>query len=372
MANPDVIASVTATPVAVPVKVPTRMATRALTSREYVLVNVAASDGAEGIGYSYIGTVGARLVADLLMSVLGPLLIGRSPGASAELWPELYQELLLIGRRGAVLRALSAIDMALWDLRAKRAQMPLATLLGAHSERVSAYASGGYYRHGDPIRNVREELARYAQAGFKDFKIKVGGAALDVDIARVEAAREVIGSECRLALDANNAWRSVKEALQFAARVAAFNPWWIEEPFSPDEVGAHAELAARIDIPVATGEIHATRWEFRSILENRAADILQPDVGVVGGIGEWLLVASAARVFGVPVAPHWNANVHAHLVAATGGLAVEYFSPDEGVFNFEQLIDEPLTVRDGEIVLPQRPGLGFSFDPDAVRRYRIM
>lgn len=256
-------------------------------------------------------------------------------------------------------------------MRAKLAQMPLAALLGGGLEPVAAYASGGYYRPGDPVENVRNELARYAAEGFTDFKIKVGGAPPDVDVARVRAARETVGTNARIALDANNAWASIHDALRFVQRVAKFDPWWIEEPFSPDDVAAHRRLRTAVSIPIATGEIHATRWDFRALIDGEACDILQPDAGVVGGISEWLVVANAARLFDVPVAPHWNANVHVHLVAATDALAVEYFAPREGIFNFEELIQERLAVRGGRLEVPRGPGLGFTFDPDAIERYRV-
>jgi L-alanine-DL-glutamate epimerase-like enolase superfamily enzyme len=284
----------------------------------------------------------------------------------------MYQDTLLIGRRGAVLRAMSAVDIALWDLLARTVGLPLYQLLGAHRDSVPAYASGGYYRNEDPIAAIAEEMQRYISLGFSDVKMKVGGAPLEVDVRRVQAAREVIGPHRRLALDANNGYRNVPEAIRAARAFQPFDPWWFEEPLSPDNIAGHAELASQIDIPVATGEIHQTRWDFRELLERRAAAILQPDAGVIGGISEWLKVAHAAATFDVPVAPHWHADLHVHLAAAaTNCTTVEYFVLEEDIYNFERLLTERLQPHDGQIPLPQRPGLGLMLDDEAIARYTV-
>jgi L-alanine-DL-glutamate epimerase-like enolase superfamily enzyme len=136
----------------------------------------------------------------------------------------------------------------------------------------------------------------------------------------------VIGDQSRLALDANNAWRYPHEALHFIRAVEDFDPWWIEEPLGPDDIQGHTEIRERTSVPIATGEIHSTRWDFRDLIERRAADILQPDAGVIGGVSEWMKVAHAAATFALPVAPHWNADVHVHLAGASDNcLTVEYF-----------------------------------------------
>ena len=365
------ISSLDGTAVSVPITVPTRMSTRDLKARDYLVVSISADD-AQGVGYTYLGTTGAKLAHSLLHDLIAPRLVGRDLTDTGEWWEELYREFLLIGRRGLVLRVLSAIDIAVWDLRSRAAGVPLVEFLGgASSYSVPAYASGGYYRPGDPIENVRAELGRYQELGFRDFKIKVGGAALDEDVARVRAARDAIGDGARLALDTNNAWPTVGDAERFIERVTEFDPWWLEEPLSPDDLPGHRILTERSPIPIATGEIHATHWELGDIISSRACSIVQPDVGVVGGIGEWLAVAGTAKEFGIPVAPHWNANVHVHLVAAVDALCVEYFALEEGIFNFETLITERLQVRDGALLLPGSPGVGLDFDPEALSRYAV-
>ncbi len=357
----------------VPLAQPRRFATRFVDAREYLLVWIDTQGGVTGCGHAYAGTTGGRVLRDVVVDLLRPQLVGQDCARIESLWSRLYQETLLLGRRGAVLRALSAVDIALWDVRALGANRPLHRVLGATVDAVHAYASGGYYFDGDPLVNVEREMARNVERGFDAAKMKVGGADVTTDVERVRVARETIAPKRRLALDANNAWKAPAEAIAFARAVERYDPWWLEEPLSPDDVRGHAEIARALDWPVATGEIHATRWEFRELIAQHAADILQPDASVLGGVSEWLAVAEEARAAGVPVAPHWDANLHVHLAAAAGALTVEHFSLDIDVYNFERLVlpESRLEPRDSRIPLPTRPGVGIALDMDAVERLRI-
>jgi L-alanine-DL-glutamate epimerase-like enolase superfamily enzyme len=266
------------------------------------------------------------------------------------------------------------VDIALWDLLGKIANLPLYRLLGGCADEVPAYASGGYYRPGDPLDNIREEMRAYKAMGFTDYKIKVGGAPFTVDVARVQAARESIGVSGRLALDANNAWRWPYDAIRFARAVEPYDIWWLEEPLSPEDVAGHAEIARTLEMPVATGEIHATRWDFRALIEQQAADIIQPDAGVLGGISEWLKIAHTAASFNLPVAPHWHANVHVHLVATVhNAITVEFFVLEQDIYNFERLVtpETRLQPTDGRLPLPAGPGLGLALDERAIARWKV-
>ncbi len=368
------ITNISASLVRVPVERPTAISTRQLAAREYLIVSIESDTRHTGHGYTYAGTLAGRSLIAFVEDAFSPLLLGRDPQLIEGLWAEMYQEVLLSGRRGAAIRALSAVDIALWDLLAKSAGLPLYRLLGGRSDRVPAYASGGYYRPGDPLDNIHEEMTAYRELGFTDFKIKVGGAEFDTDVARVEAARESIGPTSRLALDANNAWKWPYEAIKFARAVETADLWWFEEPLSPDDFEGHAEISRALEIPVATGEIHATRWDFRDLIERKSADILQPDAAVLGGVSEFMKIAHTAASFNLPVAPHWHANLHAHLVAAvSNGLTVEFFALEQDIYNFERLVTPETRLRpqDGNIALPDRPGVGIEFDEEAVARWKI-
>jgi L-alanine-DL-glutamate epimerase-like enolase superfamily enzyme len=287
-----------------------------------------------------------------------------------DLWARLYQRTLLLGRRGAVTRALSALDIALWDLNAKQAGVPLYRLLGGYRSEVPAYASGGYYSAGDPLKDIEDEIGAYLKRGFDAVKIKVGGRPLAVDAARVKLVREMIGPEVKLALDANNAWTNVIDAQRAADRFTPYDPWWFEEPFGPDAAASFAELAKRTSLPLATGELEATRWPFRQFLDERSVHILQPDATVCGGVTEWRRIAQMCAGFDVPVAPHWAPEIHSHLVAASpNGLTVEYFTPDRDIVNFDRLLARPLAPEKGRIRLSEEPGYGLMLDNEVVARH---
>jgi L-alanine-DL-glutamate epimerase-like enolase superfamily enzyme len=358
--------------VLIPLTTPTAFSTRRIKAREYVIVRIVDEDGASGIGYTYAGDSGGLWLRSGIEQLLGPRLQGRSVFAIEESWELIFRDLLLLGRRGALLRMLSAVDIALWDLLAKRAGLPLRNLLGGSLDTVSAYASGGYYRPGDPCENVVAELERYRELGFTDFKLKFGGLPLREDLERVATARRMLGPDARLALDINNGWRTLEQAMHALDALRQYDIWWIEEPFLPDDIANHALLAARSDIAIATGEIEATRWGFAQLVNQHAAHILQPDACVAGGISEWRRISALAAAHDIPVIPHWHANLHAQLAAATPNCAaVEYFAPREGIYNFEQLVTNPLMVEDGRITLDRTPGIGIELDWDAVSHHAI-
>jgi L-alanine-DL-glutamate epimerase-like enolase superfamily enzyme len=366
------IESVESHAVLIPLTTPTAFSTRRIKAREYVIVRIVDEDGAGGIGYTYAGDSGGLWLRSGIEQLLAPRLQGRSVFAIEESWELIFRDLLLLGRRGALLRMLSAVDIALWDLLAKRAGLPLRNLLGGSLDTVSAYASGGYYRPGDPCENVAAELERYRELGFTDFKLKFGGLPLREDLERVATARRTLGPDARLALDINNGWRTLEQAMHALEALRRYDIWWIEEPFPPDDIANHALLAARSDIPIATGEIEATRWGFVQLVNQHAAHILQPDACVAGGISEWRRISALAAAHDIPVIPHWHANLHAQLAAATPNCAaVEYFAPREGIYNFEQLVTNPLMVEDGRITLDRTPGIGIELDWDAVSHHAI-
>lgn len=365
-----------------PVEQPTRISTRVLDARDYLLVLLRTNTSEHvGIGYAYVGTRGAEVAAHLTADLLRPVIVGRDEDDRVGAWSRMYQETLLAGRRGLVLRAVSAVDIAMWDLAAKHAGVPLATLLGGGStEPVPAYASGGYYKlaEGSWADSVTREITQNREDGFSDHKIKVGGLPIADDAARVAAAAAALGEHDRLALDANNAYRTEAEALRalraFQDALGEDRLWWFEEPLSPDNVAGHARLREQTTTPIATGEIAASRWDFQSLIERRAADVLQPDAGVLGGITEYLRVAHAAEVFDQPIAPHWHANLHAHLAAATANcLAVEHFRLDKDIYNFERLLtpETRLSPEDGTLRVPDQAGLGIELDESSVRRFSV-
>jgi L-alanine-DL-glutamate epimerase-like enolase superfamily enzyme len=354
----------------VPLDRVTSFATRTVAERHYGLVRITTDDGLSGIGFCYAGHAAGYLVAGAVADLLAPVLLGQDPHQTERLWEMMYAEALLHGRAGSVMRAISALDVALWDRNARAAGLPLWRYLGAHAEEsVPAYASGGYYLHGKSPADLAAEAVSYVDSGFRAVKIKVGRLAHADDAVRLREVRDAVGPDVEVMLDANNAWRDLGAGLAAARAFEPYAPAWLEEPFSPDDITAHALLAARTTIPIATGEIEAGRWRHAELIDRGAVHVLQTDAAVCGGITEWRRIAAYADPHGVVMCPHWFHDLHVHLVAATPNARyVEYF-PDDQVLNFRRLVSRQLQVTDGQIALPTGPGLGFDFDREALDRY---
>jgi len=350
----------------------TSFSNRTVSHRDYGLVKVAGDNGKEGIGFCYVGSRGGELLPVAVAKLLAPLLIGRDSLDVEALWTLLYQEVLLQGRAGIVMRALSILDTALWDLNARGVGLPLHKYLGADkADSVPAYASGGYYLDGKMPDDLAAEMAGYVALGFKAVKMKIGRLSPAGEEDRVRAVRERIGPDIALMMDANNAWSDVIEALQTVRRLEKYAPFFVEEPFSPDDIDSHAALARATSIPVATGEIEAGRWRHKELLDKKAVALLQTDALVCGGVSEWRRIAAMAAGYGIPMYPHWFHDLHAPLVAATPNARMVEFFPDSQVLNFRELVDRQLEFKDGRLMLHQAPGLGFGFDEDKVRRHAL-
>jgi L-alanine-DL-glutamate epimerase-like enolase superfamily enzyme len=369
------IQSVLARTVVIPMRRDVSFSTRAVRARAYTLVRVECSDGSYGLGIAQHG--GSRfttLPSDAIRGLFSPLLLGHDPYRVEGLWAELYQDALHSGRHGAVMRGLSAVDIALWDRNARAAGLPLYRYLGAfRTDSVPAYASGGYYYADGTLDDLVREVQANVDRGYRAFKMKIGGASPREDAERIRLVREVIGPDAPLLLDANNRWKDDLAAAVRALRAfEPHDPYWIEEPFGVEDVENHARLRRMTSIPVATGEVLGGRWAFQALLRAEAATILNPDAGVCGGITEFRRIAGAAASFGVSIAPHSLEDVHLHLVASTPhALFVECF-PEDDLHPLRAVVESKLELTPtGEIRLTDAPGLGIEFIDAAVEQYAI-
>uniref|UniRef100_UPI00262E3696 mandelate racemase/muconate lactonizing enzyme family protein n=1 Tax=uncultured Salinicola sp. TaxID=1193542 RepID=UPI00262E3696 len=248
--------------------------------------------------------------------------------------------------------------VGLWDLKARRAGLPLAKLLGAHRDSVQCYNTSGGFLH-TPIEAVKENATRSLENGIKGVKIKVGQPDSRIDLQRVEAVRKHLGDDVPLMIDANQQWDRAT-ALRFGRAMEPYNLVWIEEPLDAYDVEGHAALAAALDTPIATGEMLASVGEHMELIKHRSADIIQPDAPRIGGITQFLKLATLADAAGLQLAPHFAMEIHLHLAAAYPAEPwVEHFDWLEPLFN------ESLETRDGRMVVPDRPGLGITLTEQA-------
>lgn len=365
------ICKVEALAISIPLRAAVSDAVRRITHRDHLIVRIHAEDGLEGTGFT-LGYDSSLAMVSLVDTIYRPILEGADALESERLWAEMYRQSIQAGRRGAALRAMSAIDIALWDLRGKAAGMPVMQLLGVHSTRMRCYATGGYYREGQTVDELVAEMQGYVAHGFAAVKLKVGRLAAREDAARLRAVRKALGDDVEILLDANGGWPDAPAAIAAMRRLEEYRPYWIEEPVRADNLAAMARIAEALDVPVATGELEATRWAFAELLERRAADILQPDATVVGGVGEWLKVAHMAAAFDIPVAPHYNWDIHTQLVATIpNGLFIEYFVRGSDVKVFDEILENPICPESGYIRPRTEPGFGLIYRPEKIEEYRI-
>jgi D-arabinonate dehydratase len=354
--------------ISIPLRKPTSMSNKTVTAREYVVTRVRTDEGITGSAY----TLGGSVVLAAVNDTLKPLLMGADPFETERLWDKMFRTTLMVGRKGAVIRALSTIDIALWDIKGRALNQPLSRLLGAYTDRVPVYSSGGYYRRGESFQEMADEMAGIVERGFSSIKVKVGLLSFREEVERLRTLRRTLGDGVEIMVDANCAWNDLVYARKIMRAFEEYNIGWFEEPVFPDNFRGSAELAATFETPIATGEQECTRWGFRDLIEHRAADILQPDVAVVGGITEWMKVAALASAYDLPVASHYFHDVHVHLMASIpNALTAEYFPLDLDIMVFDAVVKEPLRPEKGYLAVPHRPGLGMDLDEEKLEHYRV-
>lgn len=329
------------------------------------LVKIETDEGITGIGLGATGLIGRATVEHLT-----PVLIGQDPINVERIWHEMWIP-KLTGRRGLTTRAISAIDIGLWDIRAKVAGLPLYKLLGGYRDSVPTYVAGGYYEEGKGLKELAAEMTENVEMGAKGVKIKVGAVSIREDVERVKVCREAIGPDVKLLLDANCAYRHY-EAIQFAKRVEEYDPFWFEEPVAPDDYEGHRRLADATSIPIATGENEYTRYGFRDLIQHQSAAILNADAKILGGVTEFMKVAALAQAHDLDIAPHGSQDIHVHLVAAiSNGLILEFYRDSVDPM-WGKIYHHTLTLNDdGTVSPPDVPGIGVDPNYEALEQYRV-
>lgn len=337
---------------------------KVLTGRQKPMTEVAmlfaevhTRDGHQGLGFSYAKRAGGPGQYAHACE-LAPALLGEDPSDIARLWTKLSWAGASAGRSGLATQAIGAFDVALHDLKARRAGLSLAKLLGAHREAVRCYNTSGGFLH-TPLPQLLDNAAATVARGIGGIKLKVGQPDRALDLERVQAVRRELGERVALMVDANQQWDR-PSARRMCRALEPFDLVWIEEPLDAYDHEGHAELVRRFDTPIATGEMLTSALEHAELIRHRAADWLMPDAPRVGGITPFLKVAAQAEAAGLMLAPHFAMELHVHLAAAYPGETwVEHFDWLEPLFN------ERLELADGRMRVPTRPGLGLSLSDQA-------
>lgn len=345
--------------------------------RATTLIRVETDDGETGWGEAFApGSVVAPVVDEFFRDAV----VGMDPFDVRRLAEESYTDPYHFGGSVFIQSALSGIDVALWDLVGKAVGKPAHRLLGGQArETLTAYASTMYFTEED--RPIAEPIEEAVEEGFAAAKIKIG-TGVDADVERVRTAREVLGDDARLMVDINGNYRP-RQAIRTVKAIEEFDVTWVEEPVPPENPSGYREVKSRVDVPIAAGEAHYGRFEFKRLIDDRTVDVVQPNLGRCGGLTEANRIADMATTENVAVRPHvWNSAVGLAAAVQFAASVSDYPHtrnvPDPMMVEFDRsenpLRDEILTTpfdpTGGEVSVPQGPGLGVKIDEDAVERYR--
>ena len=341
------------------------------------IVKITCSDGTYGWGEGY----GPANILESGIEFLKAQVLGENPLHNEVIWNKMYRKTLDFARRGVLVASMSAIDIAIWDIKGKLLNQSVGSLLGGVQRKyVVPYATGMYFTEKDNLtKDFEVEAKLYLEKGFKAIKMKVGlGIAKDVN--NVKHLRSIIGYDIKLMIDSNHAY-TYTEALELSKKLEKYEISWFEEPVSPEFYEQYAELRQKTTIPIAGGECEYLRFGFHQLLKNKSVDIIQPDICACGGLTEAKRIASLASTYGVDIVPHtWGSSIGIHValhfISNLESLPGRMFSPDfllefdqtENALR-EQLTFPKLEMKNGKIQVPSSPGLGLEVNEDELHKF---
>jgi D-arabinonate dehydratase len=351
--------------VRLPLKNPVVFESVTFTERDYAIVRLTDSSGV--IGSAYCLARGAPVAA--AVRSIAPAVLGSDPAFSERLWSNLYASTITHGQRGVTMRAISLVDIAIWDIRARLANQPLYRILGGYRTDIAVSVGGGYYRERRALDEVAEELREYVNRGFRHVKIPAGGLDPAAEEAWVAAAREAVGHEVELALDTHWTWKNVEEARRVLSRLDEYRLSWAEDPLPPEAVVAAAELRTKVRTPLAIGDEQSGRWAYQNLLVHRAADIWRVDATCVGGITEFRKIAAVAATWGIPISTHVYPEIHVHLAASEEiVMGVEYVDPSADIDLSYRFVEPRIEPSAGQASPPSGDGHGLVLDWEQIER----
>ena len=341
------------------------------------IVKITCSDGTYGWGEGY----GPANILESGIEFLKAQVLGENPLHNEVIWNKMYRKTLDFARRGVLVASMSAIDIAIWDIKGKLLNQSVGSLLGGVQRKyVVPYATGMYFTEKDNLtKNFEVEAKLYLEKGFKAIKMKVG-LGISKDVSNVKHLRSIIGYDIKLMIDSNHAY-TYTEALELSKKLEKYEISWFEEPVSPEFYEQYAELRQKTTIPIAGGECEYLRFGFHQLLKNKSVDIIQPDICACGGLTEAKRIASLASTYGVDIVPHtWGSSIGIHValhfISNLESLPGRMFSPDfllefdqtENALR-EQLTFPKLEMKNGKIQVPSSPGLGLEVNEDELHKF---
>ena len=349
--------------VRLPLEPPILSALGAIRSFGCVLVRLHTDSGA--VGENLVFTLNDRRTRVLraMVEEMSDLLVGRDAGHILEFGARAWKDINFLGHQGVTVVAISALDGALWDALGKEAGLPIHRLLGGARSSIPAYHSGGLWLSAS-IDELVAEAQGFLGDGFRAMKMRIGSPDPATDVARVKAVREAVGPHVRLMADANQGLNE-SQAIRLGRELEEFGLFWFEEPLAAWDLEGVARVAAALDTPIASGETEYTRYGFRRMIDLRSADVLMPDLQRVGGVSEFVRVGHMAEAWDIPVSSHLFPETSLQVLGGLSNALILEYMPW-----FSSLYNEAIAFEDGEAVVPERPGWGFTFDMDRVEKLK--